>query len=558
MNEVRGRDILREVKAKCEPFKSEFNGKKVTILRFTPPPEETDPTELAKYEAARYSTDSKVKTFQFLGCEVDSKLLNHETTLEDFESILQTANEDPLTLGIIVQNPIPKKKIKQILKIISPEKDLDGMQENHPLFKASATSETIARLVKSFADENTLVAVVGARGFVGRGVVKLLEENNIQCIGLDEGDDLLKIREADIVVSATGVPELLDSRHLVSKHRLVVDAGFVPTEQGILGDVKRSAYDIPENLTPVPGGVGPLQMATLLERLITVATDKNIDKWTYQAARNSAQLNTEPVTQTSPKDRSDSPTSTAITQPLETDFEDDQDKLKPETDKSELANTRQDEQQDYIIAEALLNFARAADIQQGEGLFVRCGTLYVTQEGDRTSISVVSEENEETFNGVLSNGNWTIPEGANRLGNEQKIAILNLPHSEAEYDKLAAAQALIEVFQNWLPDQFASQESTSFNWSEQDETGNEVVLYEFELIRLPDGSKQLLGSEPNTKTQVFEATFKEGKAPEINQCDIPTEQIEEIINESQLPPNTINNTSPNLPSKQEQSEKDQL
>lgn len=230
----------------------------------------------------------------------------------------------------------------------------------------------------------------------------------------------------------------------------------------------------------------------------------------------------------------------------------------PKDKTKESATAEKPEGQDYIIAEALLNFARATDIRKGEGLSVRCGTLYVAQEGDRTNISVVSEENEEIFKGALSNGNWTIPEGANRLGNEQKTAILNLPQSEAEYDELAAAQALIEVFQNWLPDQFASQESTSFNWSEQDETGNEVVLYEFELVRIPDGSKQLLGSEPNAKTKVFEATLKEGKAPEINQCYIPTEQIEEIINESQLPPNTINNTSPNLPSKQERSEKDQL
>ena len=140
MNEIRGRDILREVKARCEPFKSEFHGKKVTILRFTPSPEETAPTALAKYEAARYSTDSKVKTFQFLGCEVNSQLLTYKTTFENFVSILKTANEDPLTLGIIVQNPIPPD-LKQSLEIISPEKDLDGMQENHPLFKASATGK---------------------------------------------------------------------------------------------------------------------------------------------------------------------------------------------------------------------------------------------------------------------------------------------------------------------------------------------------------------------------------------------------------------------------------
>lgn len=281
MNEIRGRDILREVKQRCEPFQKEFLDKKVTILRFAPSLKETDATTLAKYEAARYSTDHKVKTFKFIGCEVNSQLLPYKTTLEEFEEILRSASVDQNTVGIIVQNPIPPD-LKRSLKIISPEKDLDGIQENHPLFKASATSETIARLVKSFADENTKVAIVGGDGFVGRGVIRLLEQDNINCFGLEQRDDLLRIRKADIVVSATGVPELLDERHLVSKHRLVVDAGFVPTsEQQILGDVKRSAYDIPENLTPVPGGVGPLQMATLLERLITVATDKNIETWTY-------------------------------------------------------------------------------------------------------------------------------------------------------------------------------------------------------------------------------------------------------------------------------------
>ncbi len=91
------------------------------------------------------------------------------------------------------------------------------------------------------------------------------------------------------MVSATGVQELLDERHLLPKHRLVVDAGFVPTsEQQILGDVKRSAYNIPQNLTPVPGGVGPLQMATLLERLVTVATGRDIEKWTYRGVGYSA------------------------------------------------------------------------------------------------------------------------------------------------------------------------------------------------------------------------------------------------------------------------------
>lgn len=62
MNQIIGRNILREVKAKCEPFKEEFSDKKIKIIRFAPPTDETNNITLAKYEAARYSTEHKVKT----------------------------------------------------------------------------------------------------------------------------------------------------------------------------------------------------------------------------------------------------------------------------------------------------------------------------------------------------------------------------------------------------------------------------------------------------------------------------------------------------------------
>jgi methylenetetrahydrofolate dehydrogenase (NADP+)/methenyltetrahydrofolate cyclohydrolase len=125
-----------------------------------------------------------------------------------------------------------------------------------------------------------LVAVVGGRGFVGNGVVRLLEDSKIKCLTLDLGDDLRRTLDADLVVSATGVPEILSETHLKPEHRLVVDAGFIPiANKIILGDVKRSAYSIPQNITPVPGGVGPLQMAILLERLIKITLEINAPQW---------------------------------------------------------------------------------------------------------------------------------------------------------------------------------------------------------------------------------------------------------------------------------------
>ncbi|WP_299416283.1 hypothetical protein [Acaryochloris sp. IP29b_bin.148] len=171
------------------------------------------------------------------------------------------------------------------LSAISYEKDIDGLRDNNPIFQVSATSETIFRIVGPFVEDNDIVAVVGAKGFVGGGVIKLLEEGEITTLCLDYGDDLLQTRNANIVISATGVPELLDERHITPEHRLVVDAGFIPlADSPILGDVNRSAYDIPQGITPVPGGVGPFQMATLMERLVAITCEKEFKPWTIQAS----------------------------------------------------------------------------------------------------------------------------------------------------------------------------------------------------------------------------------------------------------------------------------
>ncbi|WP_187152988.1 bifunctional 5,10-methylenetetrahydrofolate dehydrogenase/5,10-methenyltetrahydrofolate cyclohydrolase [Acaryochloris marina] len=232
---------------------------------------------MAKYEAARFSTEHKVKTFKALGCEVEHLNLDASTTSVEFGRLLKHVNKK--SISVIVQNPFPED-FKSWLSEISYEKDIDGLRRDNPFFRVSATSETIFRIVEPFAQENDVVAVVGAEGFVGGGVTRLLEESGISVIGLDKNDDLTLTRQANIVVSAMGSPNELDERHIIPEHRLVVDSGFIPlADSPILGDVNRSAYDIPLNITPVPGGVGPFQMATLMERLVRQVTGKQIQQW---------------------------------------------------------------------------------------------------------------------------------------------------------------------------------------------------------------------------------------------------------------------------------------
>jgi methylenetetrahydrofolate dehydrogenase (NADP+)/methenyltetrahydrofolate cyclohydrolase len=293
-NQILGGKILKLVKERCQLHQDYFQGKLVTIVLFEPLETETDVQILAQYQAAVTSTNQKVKTFQFQGCDVNRIELPASTGRIKFRRLLQDAAINLNSIGIIVQNPIPKDELKQELVNIPPQLDIDGINKNNSLFKASATSEAVARLATSFIEPGDRVAVVGSIGFVGSGVVKLLSERGIDVIELDKakGDSDRDIKEgvlaADIVVSATGKPNLIERDYLKPEHKIVLDAGFVPQADGqILGDVAKDAYDIPQNLTPVPGGIGPTQMAVLLERMVRMAGIE-IEPWDYKKFKNNS------------------------------------------------------------------------------------------------------------------------------------------------------------------------------------------------------------------------------------------------------------------------------
>ncbi len=284
---IYGSQIVKLVKQRCEPYQEFFADKLITIVLFQPPNNLTDKQMFAQYSAAVTSTNQKVKTFKFLGCDVNRQDLPADTSPRKFRAILNHAATNPNTIGIIVQNPVPERKLRVEIAKIPPRLDIDGINETS-IFKASATSEAISRLVSGFTESGDRVAVVGSMGFVGRGVVKLLLEENIQLIELDrrKGDTASQIKQAvlnaELVVTATGQANLIQPDYLKPEHKLVIDAAFIPQEDGtILGDISKEAYDIPQYLTPVPGGIGPTQMAVLLERIMKVAKIE-IQPWNYQ------------------------------------------------------------------------------------------------------------------------------------------------------------------------------------------------------------------------------------------------------------------------------------
>ncbi|WP_051947709.1 tetrahydrofolate dehydrogenase/cyclohydrolase catalytic domain-containing protein [Streptomyces scabiei] len=296
---VSGRDVLRQAKELYAPYRDAVapTGQRVAIIRFRPA--ENDPAEWkVKLEASKVSAEQKVKSFEHLGFRADHVVMPPGTTRAQFAEALERANRDPATRAIIVQFP-PPAHLQPLVQRMDPAKDIDALTKGRSPYTACATAEGICRVVEPFAQDDPLIAVVGSKGFVGQGVVTTLREQGHRLMELDAGDDLRRVRDADIVVSVTGNPGILGPDHLRPHHRLVVDSGFVPQADGtVKGDVQRAAYDIPQHLTPVPGGIGPVEMATLMERVVRREVDPDAPSWKVEPR---PYLTREQLTQPSPE-----------------------------------------------------------------------------------------------------------------------------------------------------------------------------------------------------------------------------------------------------------------
>lgn len=189
---------------------------------------------------------------------------------EDIATKIKTANEDENITGIILQLPILEKdKTNELTNLIDPSKDVDGLGEN-PKFE-SATATAILWLLAGYdIDLKTKsIALVGRGKLVGAPLYKMFTASNYHVDLFHHGSDLTKLRNYDIIITATGKPGLiLDS--YVKPGAIVVDAGTA-SEDGVLkGDLApevRQRQDLTA-ITPETGGVGPLTITCLFDHLL--------------------------------------------------------------------------------------------------------------------------------------------------------------------------------------------------------------------------------------------------------------------------------------------------
>lgn len=229
--------------------------------------------------------NNKKKACEFTGIKSLSYELPADTTEEELLSLIDKLNKDEKCDGILVQLPLPDGiNEDKVIKAISPDKDVDGF---HPEsvgrlsigergFVSCTPAGVIQLLKRSGVNiDGSRAVVIGRSNIVGKPMsMLLLRENATVTICHSHTKDIKAIcKEADILVVAIGKPKMIDDSY-VKPGATVIDVGIHRTGEGnkLCGDCDfDSVAKVAGKITPVPGGVGPMTIAMLMENTYEAA-----------------------------------------------------------------------------------------------------------------------------------------------------------------------------------------------------------------------------------------------------------------------------------------------
>lgn len=209
-----------------------------------------------------------------IGVEVIDKKV--KSSSDELKQAIHEANEDNSVSAIIVQLPLQNSEItEEVLQEIDPEKDVDGLSQNSAF--DSATASAINWLLSGYNIElkDKRIAIVGRGRLVGKPLAKMWQNSGFNVDVFHRGSDFNKLSDYEIVVTATGSPNLITSE-MIRMGAVIVDAGTASENGKIVGDISdeiRERSDL-SAITPRAGGVGPLTVGVLFENVL-VATEKS-------------------------------------------------------------------------------------------------------------------------------------------------------------------------------------------------------------------------------------------------------------------------------------------
>lgn len=264
------KEIKDELKEKVTTLKAE--GKKVSLAVI----------QVGEDPASSVYVNNKKKACEYIGIESLSFHLPETVTEDELLDKIKELNEDEKVNGILVQLPLPKHIDEdKVIQTIAPEKDVDGF---HPQSVGalsigqkgfvSCTPAGVIQLLKRSGIEiaGKECVVIGRSNIVGKPMaLLLLRENGTVTIAHSKTANLKEVaKRADILVVAVGKPKMIDSSY-IKEGAVVIDVGIHRNaENKLCGDVDYDdVIDHVSAITPVPGGVGPMTIAMLMNNCVS-------------------------------------------------------------------------------------------------------------------------------------------------------------------------------------------------------------------------------------------------------------------------------------------------
>jgi methylenetetrahydrofolate dehydrogenase (NADP+)/methenyltetrahydrofolate cyclohydrolase len=228
---------------------------------------------------------NKQRTCEELGMYTVGHNLPATTSQSDLLALIKRLNDDPAIHGILVQLPLPKPlRSEPILNAVSPDKDVDGLHPfnmgkllmGEPRFVPCTPAGMMAMLdYHKLPIEGTTAVVVGRSNLVGKpAALLLLHRHATVTVCHSKTPNLAEVcRRADILVAAIGKAHFITG-DMVKDGAVVIDVGINRLPDGkLVGDVDSAAVALKASwITPVPGGVGPMTIAMLMQNTMLAAS----------------------------------------------------------------------------------------------------------------------------------------------------------------------------------------------------------------------------------------------------------------------------------------------
>lgn len=272
------KEVRKNLKIKCDELREKGIKPKLAVIM------------VGEDKASQVYVKNKSKACEEIGIEFEEFMLDKDIKQEELIGLIENLNKNNNIHGILLQSPIPAHlDINDAFKTISPEKDVDGFNPmnvgklclNQDTF-VSCTPYGIMKLFEAYNIDLTgkNVTILGRSNIVGKPLIQCCLNKNATVTVCHSKTKNLKehTQNADIVISAIGKMKFV-TEDMIKKGATVIDVGTNRGEDGKLtGDVdfenvsKKASY-----ITPVPGGVGPMTIAMLMNNVIK-ATSEILDK----------------------------------------------------------------------------------------------------------------------------------------------------------------------------------------------------------------------------------------------------------------------------------------